>query len=75
MFLAPIVAGFVAGLLLNRRKAFAVTTAVWLLAAAVLSWLSISENDFTIGTAAVVAIGLLGYPLALLGGRIRGPVN
>lgn len=71
MFLVPLIAGFVAGLLLDRQKALIATAVVWVAVSGLLVALSLSEDDFTIGTAVVALIGLLGFPLALLGRRLR----
>lgn len=72
MFLIPIVGGFLAGLLIEaQRKALMTTAVLWVLISGLLLGLAISEDDVTVGTGAVILAGLVGFPLAVAGKRLR----
>jgi hypothetical protein len=73
MFLIPLVGGFLAGLLIESpRKALITTAVIWIVVASALIVLAASDEDLTAGTGAVILVGLIGFPLALGGRRIRG---
>ena len=72
MFLIPVVGGFLAGLLIESpRKALITTAVIWIVVASALIVLAASDEDLT-ATGAVILVGLIGFPLALGGRRIRG---
>lgn len=72
MFLIPIVGGFLAGLLMDtRRKALITTAVLWTLISGLLLGLAVSEDDLTVGTGVVILVGLMGFPLAVAGRRLR----
>lgn len=73
MFLIPIVGGFLAGLLMeSQRKVLITTTVLWILVSGLLIGLAVSEDDLTAGTGVVILVGLVGFPLASAGKRLRG---
>ena len=72
MFLIPIVGGFLAGLLMERRRtALVITAGLWMLVSGVLLGLAVSEDDLTAGTGVVMLVGLMGFPFAVAGKRLR----
>ena len=72
MFLIPIVGGFLAGLLMERRRtALVITAGLWMLVSGVLLGLAVSEDDLTTGTGVVMLVGLMGFPFAVVGKRLR----
>ena len=73
MFLIPIVGGFLAGLLIeSQRRVLITTTVLWLLVSGLLLGLAVSEDDLSAGTGVVILVGLVGFPLASAGMRLRG---
>ena len=75
MFLIPIVGGIAAGLLAKTdRLAFLLTAVFFVIGSGLLVGVTIADegaDGLTTGTWVAVAIGLLGFPLAWLGRRLR----